>query len=508
IVLPTIPDSKASGIVISCSGMKGSDIRGQNHARADGKVVRPQLVMVDDPQTTESAWSPSQSQRREAILAGDVLGMAGPGKKIAGLMACTVIRPADMADNILDRDKHPDWQGERTKMVYSFPTNEKLWAKYAEIRADSLRNDGNGSEATKFYRENREAMDAAAVVAWPERHNEDELSALQHAMNLKFRDEGAFWAEYQNEPIVEAEGEEMLSAEEIAAKTNGYAKSTIPLGCNHLTMFIDVQQKALFWTLCGFEDNFTGYVLDYGAWPDQKRAYFTLRDMHKTIQQAKPDAGLEGAIYNALEKLAGETLPRVYRREDGAEMRIDRCLIDANWGQSTDVVYQFCRQSQFAGIVLPSHGKYVGASSMPFSEYRRKRGDRVGHHWRIPNTTGRRQVRHVLIDTNYWKSFVQARLAVAMGDPGCLSLFGRDAGKHRLLADHLIAEFRIKTMARDRVVDEWKLRATRPDNHWLDCIVGCAVAASIQGANLEGMVQHRSAPAKRIKLSDIQQGRR
>jgi hypothetical protein len=57
IVLPTIPESKASGVVISCSGMKGSDIRGQNHARADGKVVRPALVMVDDPQTTESAWS-------------------------------------------------------------------------------------------------------------------------------------------------------------------------------------------------------------------------------------------------------------------------------------------------------------------------------------------------------------------------------------------------------------------------------------------------------------------
>ena len=35
----------------------------------------------------------------------------------------------------------------------------------------------------------------------------------------------------------------------------------------------------------------------------------------------------------------------------------------------------------------------------------------------MPNTIGRRQVRHVLIDTNYWKSFVHGRLAVAMGDP-------------------------------------------------------------------------------------------
>ncbi len=508
IVLPTIPNSNASGVVISCSGMKGSDIRGQNHARADGQVVRPALVMVDDPQTTESAWSPSQSQRREAILAGDVLGMAGPGKKIAGLMACTVIRPADMADNILDRDKHPEWQGERTKMIYSFPTNEKLWAKYAEIRSDSLRNDGDGSEATEFYREHREAMDVGSCVAWPERHNEDEISALQHAMNLKLRDEAAFFAEYQNEPIVETQGEEMLTAEEVAAKTNGYAKGTIPLGCNHLTMFIDVQQKALFWTICGFEDNFTGYVIDYGTWPDQRRGYFTLRDIRKTIQQAKHGTGLEGAIYHSLEKLCGETLQRIYRREDGADMRIDRCLIDANWGQSTDVVYQFCRQSSFAGIVLPSHGKYVGASSMPFSEYKRKRGDRVGHHWRIPNISGRRQVRHVLIDTNYWKSFVHARLAVAMGDTGCLSMYGRDEKTHRLMAEHITAEFRIKTMAHDRLVDEWKLRATRPDNHWLDCIVGCMVAASIQGVNLDGFASVRSAPTKRLKLSELQRGKR
>jgi len=508
IVLPTIPGSRASGVVISCSGMKGSDIRGQNHARPDGKVVRPQLVMVDDPQTTESAWSPSQSQRREAILAGDVLGMAGPGKKIAGLMACTVIRPDDMADRLLDRDKHPEWQGERTKMVYAFPTNERLWARYAEIRADSLRNDGDGSEATEFYRTNRDAMDVGAIVAWPQRRNADELSAIQHAMNLKLRDEGAFFAEYQNEPIVEVEGDEMLSTDEIATKLNGYRRGEIPLGCNHLTMFVDVQQKVLFWLLAAWEENFTGYVVDYGTWPDQRRAYFTLNDVRATLGRATPGAGMEGQIYAGLEKLAAEQLGRAYQREDGAEMHVDRCLIDANWGQSTDVVYQFCRQSTFAAIVLPSHGKYVGASSVPFSEYKRKRGDRIGHHWRIPNTTGKRQVRHVLVDTNYWKSFVHARLAVAMGDRGCLSLFGRDEKAHRLLADHLVAEYRIQTTARDRIVDEWKLRATRPDNHWLDCLVGCAVAASIQGASLEGMQPHRQAKRVAVKLSELQRGRR
>jgi hypothetical protein len=275
-------------------------------------------------------------------------------------------------------------------------------------------------------------------------------------------------------------------------------------------MFIDVQQKALFWMQCAWEDNFTGYIIDYGTWPDQKRhpgSYFTLRDLRATIARAVPAAGLEGQIYAALEKLTAEKLPLAYRREDGAELRIDRCLIDANWGQSTDVVYQFCRQSPHAGILLPSHGKYVGASSVLFSEYKRKRGDRIGLHWRMPNTVGRRQVRYALIDTNYWKTFVHARLAVAMGDPGCVSLFGHDEKHHRMLADHLTSEYRVKSAAQGRIVDEWKLRATHPDNHWLDCLVGCAVAASLQGANLQSLGSTVTAAKPRLKLSRIQAAR-
>ncbi len=137
-------------------------------------------------------------------------------------------------------------------------------------------------------------------------------------------------------------------------------------------------------------------------------------------------------------------------------LRIERCLIDANWGSSTDVVYQFCRQSAHAGVVMPSHGRYVGASSIPFSEYKRRPGDRIGHNWRMPNVHGKRAVRHVLFDTNFWKTFVHARLAVPMGDRGCLSLFGDKPDQHRLFAEHLTAEYRVKTEGRGRTVDEWK----------------------------------------------------
>ena len=60
---------------------------------------------------------------------------------------------------------------------------------------------------------------------------------------------------------------------------------------------------------------------------------------------------------------------------------------------------------------------------------------------------GKRAVRQVVYDTNYWKSFVHARLAVAMGDRGCLSLFGDNAETRRLFAEHLSAEYRVKAEA-------------------------------------------------------------
>jgi phage terminase large subunit GpA-like protein len=383
-------------------------------------------------------------------------------------------------------------------MVYSFPTDEKLWARYAEMRAESFRNDGNGHEATEFYRQNRDAMEAGSVVAWPERYNEDELSAIQHAMNLKFRDEAAFFAEYQNEPILEKVGDgDLLTADQIAAKLNRLGRGQVPIGCNHLSMFIDVQGNLLFYLVAAWEDDFTGYVLDYGAYPDQKRAYFTLRDAQQTLAMAAPRTGLEGALYAGLETLTGNYLSREWQRDDGAAMRIERCLIDANWGTSTDVVYQFCQQSSHSAIVMPGHGRYVGASSDSFHEHKRQIGEQIGHNWRISNVQGKRAVRHVLFDTNYWKSFIHARLAVAMGDRGCLSLFGDTPDLHRLLAEHLTAEYRVRTEGRGRTVDEWKLRPAAGDNHWLDCLVGCAVGGSMLGVSLPGTGDAVQKPRRR-----------
>lgn len=415
-----------------------------------------------------------------------------------------------MADRILNRDLHPEWQGTRTKMVYSFPTNGKLWEEYAQIRAGSLKAERGGVEATEFYRANREAMDVGSRVAWSDRHNPDEISALQHAMNLKLRDERAFAAEYQNEPLPEDPNETTdLTADEIAGKLSRIARGIVPLACTRLTAFIDVQGAALYYVVCAWEDNFSGSVIDYGTFPEQDIPYFTLRDVKNTLGQVITGAGLEGQIYGGLEALTEKLLSRGWDRGDGAKLKIERLPIDANWGDSTATVKKFARETPFSAIVTPSHGKYVGASSVPMAEYTRKAGDRVGLNWRVPSLKGRGETRHVIYDTNFWKSFVYLRVATAIGDRGCLTLFGSKPDAHRMFADHLKAEYRVRTQGRGREVDEWKARPERPDNHFLDCLAGATMAASMQGV----ILPDAGAPAEpkraaRVSFADLQRKRR
>lgn len=506
IVLPTVEGSRASGIIVRVAGITGR-IRGMKFKRSDGRSVRPSLVIIDDPQTSESAGSLEQTRKRVRVLAGDILGLAGPGQKISGIMPCTIIRPGDMADIILNRNTHPDWNGEKTRMVYRFPTNMKLWEEYAEIRAEALRTEGNFQKATEFYLANREAMDAGAEVSWEARFNHDEVSALQHAMNLKFQDEAAFMSEYQNDPLPDDTADDsLLSVDEICAKINGLARRRVPLKCDRLTMFVDVQKALLFYVVIAWAEDFTGAVIDYGSWPDQHRHEYSLADANPSIQTLFPKAGFEGALYAALSALTDECLGREWEREDGAVLKIERALVDANWGQSTDVVYQFCRQSSHAGVILPSHGRYVGASSKPMTEYRKQQGDRLGFNWMIPNVAGKRAIRHVIYDTNYWKSFIHARLAVPVGDKGSLTLYGRIPGAHQLFAEHLTAEYRVKTQGRGRTVDEWKLKPQSHDNHFLDCVAGCAVCGSMLGASLPETLPAKLDRKPMIRLSDKRPG--
>jgi hypothetical protein len=474
ITLATVPGGASSGAAVRVAGITGR-IRGLRHTRPDGKTIRPDLVLIDDPQTDESAASPSQCATRERTLSGAILGLAGPGKTIAGLCTVTVIRTDDLADRLLDRQRHPSWQGERTKLVYEWPDAEDAWSQYAELRREGQR-DGTGTGAAdEFYRQRQAEMDKGGRVAWTERKAIGDLSAIQHAWNLRIdRGEAAFNAEFQNSPLADDITTDKLDKRQLVLRATNIARGIVPAGHTKLTAFVDVQDRLLYWLVASWSESFGGHVVAYGAHPDQGSSYFEAASARKTLALATPGAGFEAALRAGLDETARLLLARDWQREDGVPMRISQLMVDANWGQSTAVVRNFARSSPFAAQILPSRGKGVGASGTPMGP-RKNRGDRAGLNWLVGKTAEGTQI-EATYDTNFWKTFVSARLRLGLGDPEAIMLH---AGHHEMLIEHLVAEFPVRVEARGRSVDEWKSVAR--ENHWWDCLVGCAVAASITG---------------------------
>ena len=485
VVFPTVTGSSASGSVIQVRGLTGR-IRGMKAATAAGESLRPDLVLIDDPQTDESAASPEQNRKRIAILTGAILGLAGPGKKISGVMPCTVIRKGDMADQILDNSRHPEWQGERRKMMVSFPANKKLWARYAEILQDGYR-DGIGiSRATEFYQQHRAEMDEGAEVYWEARKNDDEASAIQSAMNLYLRDKDSFYSEYQNEPIDDSGGvAERLTVARVWEKMDGAKRNEVPAWADYLTMYVDVQKRLLYYVVTATGRDFTSRVIDYGSWPGQARRYWTLNDAMPNFETVYKGKSLESAIYSAIDELVGAKLEAKWKTEDGRELELAHVAVDSAWGQSTKTVYRVCRdlQKRFGLRIIAARGRGITAAQKPFGEYRKEQGVKIGENWRIFKVRGAQSVRIMEIDTNWWKSFLRQRVLSPKGEGGTWTVWGEDEEGHRMFAEHLSSEQSVTTSSEWRVVDIWSLIPGR-ENHLFDCAVGSLALASWCGASL------------------------
>jgi hypothetical protein len=489
IVLPTIDGSPASGAIVMPLGITAS-LRGLRFKRPDGEQVRPDFVIVDDPQTDTSARSPSQVDNRLKILTKTILRLGGHHKKLAVVVNATVIEPDDLADRLSNAENFPAWQTERIPMLESFAepqAHETLWlGKYAELRNDYDKDTPGDQErahreATAFYEANREAMDRGAKASWLYCYERDtEVSAVQHAYNILI-DTGhdAFMAECQNTPVAAQPDFPILSAGEITKAQSGFKQREFPRTCGTLTGFIDVQGTLLYWLIAAWQDDFTGYVIDYGCWPDQGRKYYTLRDARKTLRRVYKGTDDEAAIFTGLQACIAHVCGREYPRDDGATLRVRRCMVDANWGQTSTLVNLACRQSPFAPVLTPSYGRGIKATHLPISKWTQAKGKRCGPEW-VPTEAKGNQLVGVVYDVNYWKKRFHDALALPLGTRGAIKLYAAPPADHRLIADHLAAETPHKVTSDGRTVFEWEAKPNQ-DNHFHDCAVGAMVAASLCG---------------------------
>lgn len=504
IVLPTVPGSPCSGAVIESAGLLEAT-RGLKYARGD-ELIRPSVALVDDPQTPRSARSALQCEERKAALNGGICHLGGPSREIGVLAAVTVIESGDMADEILDRTKHPEWHGTRKKLLESWPLGcdprnikarsesegavetAKLWDAYRELYLDDLANgDTDSKKSTSHYRKHRRMMDRGAVASWTHR-KPGCLSAVEYGMRLFFKDPAAMLAEMQNDPGLPSSGpERSLSALEISEKTSGLARYEVPLTATRGTFFIDCHEKLLFYAVAFWSPGFTGAVVDYGSWPKQPGNYFEMAHARNTIaksQKIKASTD-EGRLFEALDILVGELAAREWRTAEGTEVDLELGLIDAGW--RTDAVYDFCHQARrkHGVTVRPSHGQSFPPTKCPISRWDPKKTKGViGDDWHFPPRARGRNIRHVLFDANRRKTFLMRRLATPAADPGSLSLFHAPAGSHRLIGDHVTAEVgkQVETPWGDLTI--YSLLPGR-DNHLLDCLSGICTAESMLGGKIQ-----------------------
>jgi phage terminase large subunit GpA len=463
LAFPHLPDEPSSGAVIATRSMDGA-IRGLAHVTPDGEMLRPDMYLLDDPIDTEQAQNPNQVKKLRDRIDSDVANLGGPGESIAGIYIGTRIVQDDLTSEFTDPHIRPTWRGIRLKLMYAMPTDKKAWETYDDLRAKSLQEREDITLATEYYRANQPAMDAGAEPAWAERFVvEEEISAVQHAMNLRFDlGEDIFNAEYQNEPPAPDDmAITMISSHAVEQSQSGLSRGVCPENTLALVVGADVGKFGLHWVAAAVAERRIVSIVDYGVEAvDSPHGKLNRED--RRVMQALANA-LTGAMHRLNTKFAEEP----YTTESGRACPLDWSLIDARW--MPDVVQQFCREAQ---LWHPAYGHGTRRNEPNYSPpqdavltsdgavyYRKKqRPDPVT---RQKVTTGGW---HLHTDT--LKDRVHSGFLLEPSQPGSLALFTPEHRKtHFSFARHITAEHQIEKMPG---ILTWAPARGRAANHWLD----------------------------------------
>lgn len=512
LVLPTVPGFEGSGCVVRCKGIT-ANIRGQRFKRPDGEQVRPDFVIIDDPQTDASASSPSQCAKRLSTINKTILRLGGHFESIACVCNATIIEADDVVDQMQDREANPGWRVNKAPMLKSLPDKDvldNLWLdKYAEIRTAYDPEDDDAKHAawraaTEFYRENQAEMDRGAVATWEHCFDATwEVSAVQHAMNAWVdTTEEAFYSEYQNEPLRDTGGLDLLTPAQITQKQHHLRRGVLPARVQVVTGQVDVHPEALYYHLWAWGDDERGYMIDNGTFPDQRRRYFSHSNLRHKLSARYPGKDAESRVRIALGELFEHLFSRDFPSEDKQPRRLGRLGVDAN-GEMKNAVMDAVRASPFKEFITPTFGTGVTAAMNRVSDVKGSRRKGAGEEY-IPTKPKPGEPKGLLFDANYWKTKFHRRLALENGSRGALSLFQVKAADHRRVADAFCAEVPKRTENESRVVYVWQLRPGH-DNHDLDCAVGSMLMAGYEGVFGGDGVRR---PRKRLRLSQLQESRR
>lgn len=471
IVFPTIVDPKtgrpfpSSGVILDAIGFNAG-------ARGKSKgIVRPDCLIFDDLQNDEKAQSEGQVGKMAAKIKKTFMGLAGHRKKIAAIMTSTPIEADDLSETFA---ADPGWKTKTYRMVESWPRCHNpeapvedrkgvrdFWAEYWDIFNEEKNADRIPHiAANRFYRKHRREMDEGAVVLNPKNFDPStELSGIQHAMNILFRDgEATFMSEYQMAPPRNAFAFSLTPKLILQRIRRGVPANTIPAGTVLTVAATDINPGyGLTTAVLTFDIQLTAFVTAYHVTPVKIPEKLNDTEFNRRVHAALTAHGREIAALG---------------------IKIDKWVIDGGGRQ-------FKAVTSFA----PSAEAEVGLSAIAML-------GRAGQNWN-PNVRSRirnekngtvlcrdpDRRRWIAWDADTYKEKAHRAWDTETGAAGGLSIFDGNANHYKFAVQVANEKLVAKTRTKDRNGKEcysykWK---TRNPHDYGDCVAMCYAYAGSEG---------------------------
>jgi len=219
-------------------------------------------------------------------------------------------------------------------------------------------------------------------------------------------------------------------ADLVMERQTEYEELVVPDWAKMLTGGVDVQENCLYWTIRAWGSYLTSQNIAHGQ-------AFSFQEVERVMN-------LE------------------YQMPDGTPMVVALALIDS--GYNADLVYDFCVSN--SDWALPSKG----SSNPMLSHYKMS----------TVNKTDSRAfgMNLVLVDTGKYKDMIAGRMKKKNGSGSWMVYAGCD----REYAEQVTAEHKVNVkMGNGKVKQEWQLKTSHADNHYLDCEVYALAAADALG---------------------------
>ena len=470
ITLPTMLDEHGEPLEAGCGGILsvagvGTAIRGSNIA---GR--RPDMCLLDDCQSRKDATSPKRVEGILEFIHSDVLGLSSHGKALACFVTITPQKPGDVAMEISNPSKYPEWSVKIQPFVKKLPKNwDQLVELFAErFAADAANKDFKRSQSTAWYKTNQDLFADLEVLDPEQFDKEREVDAKHHILNLRSGlGRQSFNAEYMM--IVEEAGSVLtISADKVSSNLTGAPRLVCPPGTDTVVGFCDINVQAgagLSWALVAFGPKRVAAVIDYGRYPSDGTPLVP-PNASSTMRSRRVAA----AIRHIVEVIAAKKI----RDTRGHAVRIRAFGFDRGW--LPDVVHRtlyVIRKSIAVGFPL------VSARGFPWNKFGTRKGDllRRGDHI---FATRSKYGEYLAYMAPYWREIMQSALLEGPLTPGSLSIFGRDPKEHYRFAMEIVAEKLVRKYTAyvgKELVTAWDWTTTGAE-HWCDAVTCCFALAS------------------------------